>query len=161
MKNFSNQPQVKYPGFSIIFRDLSILTFFLFVGIEEIPYIVLNLLNHYQSFFSWLYHPFLSLAFGWLYFVFLLASVFYVWRGIIFFLERIWNDNDIRNKILPYPYLRLLWGLTISNLMLFLLMLDFFRPLIILRVYLTLGFVIAIPVLLFLGIFSLLLQKKV
>ncbi|MGB5769640.1 MAG: hypothetical protein WBM32_07190 [Crocosphaera sp.] len=73
----------------------------------------------------------------------------------------IFNDNDIGNKIIPYSCLRLLWGLIISNLMLFLLTVDFFKPLVIFRVYLTLGLVIAIPVLLFLGIFSLFLQSKV
>ncbi len=161
MKKTQNNSQKKYPGFSVIFRDLSILTFFLLLGIEEIPYRILNFLSRYQSIFSWLYHPLLLVSFGWLYFIYLLASVFYVWRSIIFFIGRLWNDNDIGNKIIPYSYLRLLWGLIISNLMLFLLMVDFFKPLVIFRVYLTLGLVIAIPVLLFLGIFSLFLQSKI
>jgi hypothetical protein len=161
MKNTQKNPDKKYPGFPVIFRDLSILTFFLFLGIEEIPYRILNFLSHYQSIFSWLYHPLLLVSFGWLCFIYLLVSFFYVWRGIIFFIGRLWNDNDTSKKIIPYSYLRLLWGLIISNLMLFLLTIYFFRPLVIFRVYLTLGLVIAIPVLLFLGIFSLFLQSKV
>lgn len=160
MKKSSISSQVKYPRFSIIFRDLSVLTFFLFMGIEAIPTLIFNFLTRYPTFFSWLSHPFFSVFLGWLSLFYLVASVFICWREIIFFLGRLWKDKNINNKIIPYSYLRLLWVLIISNLMLFLLTVKFFHTLVIFRVYLTLGLILAIPILLFLGIFSLFLQTR-